>query len=190
MKLVQIGSNKGDDELSKHLKQNYNHLEFALFVEANPLHIGNLKNCYHQYENCFIENIAIKVPSHNDDTLKLYYHVNDGPMYHVASCVKSHIEIYYPTEGIKYFYIPCISIDDLFSKYNIEELDWLLLDVEGIDAEILLSTDWNKYNIKKIEYEQLHLGTNKPKIESMFINFGYKKTEALHEYDNAWVKVC
>lgn len=188
MRVVQIGSNKGDDDLSKHLKENYKELEFGLFVEANPLHIGNLKNCYFQYQNAIIENIAIKVSSYPDDTLKLYYHQNDGPMYHVASCIKSHIEVYYPPNGIKYFEIPCITIDELFQKYNIKELDWLLLDIEGIDAEILLTTDWSKYNIKRIEYENLHLGENKEKIKKIFENLGYKYTTALHHYDTALEK--
>jgi FkbM family methyltransferase len=185
MKVVQIGSNKGDDDLSKHLKKNYDELEFGLFVEANPLHIGNLKNCYSQYSNAIIENIAIKVPSYQEDTLKLYYHQNDGPMYHVASCVKSHLEIYYPTDGIKYFEIPCITIDDLFKKYEIISLDWLLLDIEGIDVDILLSTDWSKYNIQKIEYEHLHLGNKKNQIENIFKDLGYKPTSSLHHYDTA-----
>jgi FkbM family methyltransferase len=188
MKVVQIGSNKGDDELSNHLKQNYNELEFGLFVEANPLHIGNLKNCYSQYKNAIIENVAIKVPSYKENTLKLYYHQNDGPMYHVASCVKSHLEIYYPSNGIRHFEVPCISLDDLFEKYKIKSLDWLLLDIEGIDSEILLTTDWKKYDILKIEYENLHLGKNKEKIENMFKNLGYIQSSALHHYDDAWIK--
>jgi FkbM family methyltransferase len=188
MKVIQVGSNKGNDDLSKHLKENYNELEFGLFVEANPLHIGNLKNCYSQYENAIIENIAIKDPLHQDETLKLYYHQNDGPMYHVASCIKSHIEIYYSSEGIRHFDIPCITLDDLFEKYNIQELDWLLLDIEGIDSEILLTTEWDKYNIKKIEYEHLHLGNKKESIEKIFENLGYKKTTSLHHYDDAWIK--
>lgn len=188
MRVVQIGSNKGGDELSKHLKENYNELEFGLFVEANPLHIGNLINCYSQYQNAIIENVAIKVPSYNEDTLKLYYHQNDGPMYHIASCAKSHIEIYYPSEGIRYFEVPCITIDELFEKYNIKKLDWLLLDIEGIDSEILLTTDWGNYDIQKIEYEELHLRDKKDEIENIFKTLGYKKTTALHHYDNAWEK--
>ena len=188
MKLVQIGANKGDDELAKHIKKNYDKLDFALFIEANPLHIGNLKNCYSQYSNAIIENIAIKVPSYQEDTLKLYYHKNDGPMYHVASCVKSHIEIYYPSEGINYFEIPCITLSDLFEKYNIKELDWLLLDIEGIDAEILLTTDWSNYDIQRIEYEQLHLGDKKSQIENIFKDLGYKKVSALNSYDDSWIK--
>ncbi len=67
MKVIQIGSNKGDDDLSDYLKKNYKELEFGLFVEANPLHIGNLKNCYSQYKNAIIENIAIKIPSYQED---------------------------------------------------------------------------------------------------------------------------
>lgn len=189
MKVIQIGSNKGNDDLSDYLKNNHKELEFGLFVEANPLHIGNLKNCYSQYKNVIIENIAIKIPSHQENTLKLYYHQNDGPMYHVASCNKSHIEIYYPTEGIKYFEVPCVTLDDLFERYQIKDLDWLLLDIEGIDSEILLTTEWDKYNIQRIEYEKLHLGNNKDEIESIFKNLGYKKTNSLHNYDDAWEKV-
>lgn len=188
MKVVQIGSNKGDDNLSHYLKGNYNELEFGLFVEANPLHIGNLKNCYSQYSNVIIENVAIKVPSYQENTLKLYYHENDGPMYHVASCEKSHIEMYYPSNGLRHFEVPCISLDSLFEKYQIKDLDWLLLDIEGIDAEILLTTDWSKYNIKRIEYEKIHLGKDKEYIEKIFNDLGYVKTQSLHVYDEAWVK--
>lgn len=188
MKIVQIGSNKGDDNLSRYIKKNFDELEFGLFIEANPLHIGNLKNCYSQYKNAIVENIAIKVPSYQQDTLNLYYHKDDGPMYHVASCEKSHIEMYYPSNGIKHFEISCVSLDNLFEKYQIKELDWLLLDVEGIDAEILLTTDWEKYNIKRIEYEKLHLGKDKERIEKIFKDLGYIKTQSLHTYDEAWTK--
>jgi len=189
MKVMQIGSNKGDDDLSKYLKENYNQLEYGLFVEANPIHIGNLKNCYSQYENVIIENVAIKVPSYQEDTLKLYYHKNDGPMYHVASCIKSHIEVYYSSEGINYFEVPCMTLSDLFKKHQIKTLDWLLLDIEGIDSEILLTTEWKNYNIQRIEYENLHLGDKKERIEKIFENLGYKKSTSLHLYDDAWEKI-
>jgi FkbM family methyltransferase len=190
MKIVQLGANKGDDELAKHIKKNYDKLDFALFVEANPLHIGNLKNCYSCYENVLIENIAIKVPSYSQDILKLYYHKNDGPMYHVASSIKEHVLVYYSLEGLRSFDIPCITLEKLFNKYKITSLDWLLLDVEGIDAEILLTTDWHKYNIKKIEYERLHLGNYEKQIENLFKQLGYNQVKSLDKnYDVAWEKL-
>lgn len=193
MKVVQIGSNRGDDELSKYLKKNYNKLDFALFVEANPLHIEELKKCYEEYENVFIENIAIKPSSHEQDTLKLYYYEDDAPLYEVTSCVKSHIEkhyrhLNYSEDKLHHFEVSALTIDDLFLKYNIKELDWLLLDVEGIDAELLVNTDWNKYDIKKIEYEKLHLGDYKQSVEEIFKKLGYVQSIALHHYDDVWIK--
>ena len=193
MKLVQIGANKGDDELAKHIKKNYDKLDFALFIEANPLHIEDLKKCYAGYENVYIENIAIKPSSYERDTLKLYYYEDDAPLYAVTSCVKSHIEKHYghfnySEDKLHQFEVPSLTIDELFENYNINELDWLLLDVEGIDAELLLDTDWSKYKIKKIEYEKLHLGENKNPIENIFKELGYVKTNSLHHYDDAWIK--
>ena len=193
MRLIQIGANKGNDELAKHIKKNYDKLDFALFVEANPLHIEDLKKCYEGYENVFIENIAIKPSSYEQDTLKLYYYEDDAPLYAITSCVKSHIEKHYghfnySEDKVHSFEVPALTIDELFLKYNIQELDWLLLDVEGIDSELLLNTDWSKYDIKKIEYEELHLGENKKPIEKIFKELGYVRTIPVHHYDDSWIK--
>ena len=197
MKVVQIGANTGNDKLSKYLKQNYKELEFGLFVDANPLVIDDLKKTYTQYSNIIVENIGIKLLSHFGDTLKFYYHtkdVFDGTLYGITSCklehIQKHIMMCPHLEGgeIKEFEVPCITLENLFKKYDIIELDWLLLDVEGIDAELLLTTDWSKYDIKKIEFEHLHLGDNKNKIKEMLENLNYIKSVALHHYDDAWVK--
>jgi len=189
MKLVQIGSNKGNDDLTNYLKKKYKTLEFALFVEANSLHIDELKKCYSDFgSNVFVENIAIKLPDHKEKILKFYYHPNDGPNFHVTSCKKSHVQIYYPEHEILEFEVPCLTIEQLFEKYSVTDLDWILLDIEGIDAEILLTTDWKKYNINRIEYEKLHLGSKKEEIENRFRELGYIKTVALHHYDDAWIK--
>lgn len=195
MKVVQLGSNKGGDDLSNYLKKNYQQLDFALFVEANSLHIKELKNCYSHYQNIFIENVAIKCPNNLNSSLTIYYHENDSPGYCVASCVREHVEGHYRDAygnvygEIKSFDVPCTTIDDLFAKYNIVDLDWLLIDVEGIDAELLLTIDWEKYNIKRIDYEWLHLGDKKEEIENMFKRLGYVRTTGLqYFYDDAWVK--
>lgn len=188
MKVVQIGSNKGYDSLSDHLLANYEELEFGLFVEANSLHIQSLKECYSKYDNAVVENIAVKVPHDDKKELILYYHVNDGPDYQVTSCKIDHIKKHYPTGQIKSFSVPCLTIDELFQKYNIDKLDWLLLDVEGIDAELALTFDWSKYDISRVEIEHLHLGNNSGAVHSLFTNLGYKQIPSLHEFDWAFQK--
>lgn len=194
MKVVQIGANKGSDDLSNYLKKNYSQLDFGLFVEANSFHINDLKECYKDYKNVFIENIAIKISSHKEDKMTFFYHTKDAPLYAITSFdinhIYKHINMCPHLRGgeIKTFEVPCIFLDDLFDKYEIQDLDWLLIDAEGIESDLILNTDWSKYNIKKIEFENLHLGNKKEEIRTLFKTLGYVRTNALHEYDEAWIK--
>lgn len=192
MKVVQIGSNKGNDSLSEHLLSNYDELELGLFVEAIPFHINDLKKCYSKFENVIIENIAIKTPDYQGDKIKFYLHTKDDPYYEISSSNKEHVlqherDIPYLQGGkIIEFELNCICLDDLFEKYNIINLDWLFLDAEGIDAKILLSLDWKKYNIKRVEFEFLHLKEDEEKILNLFDTMGYKKVDALDKFKFDW----
>lgn len=194
MKVVQIGSNKGNDNLSEHLLANYDELEFGLFVEAIPLHINDLKKCYSKFKNIIVENVAITTPENKNKTVKFYLHTKDGPTYEISSIVKNHVlhygKIMPHLQGGKIieFDLKCISLDDLFEKYKIIDLDWLFLDLEGLDAEILLSLNWKKYNIKRVEFEHLHLGKNKENILKLFKSMGYKQINSLENYNWAFEK--
>jgi len=187
MKIVQIGANRGNDELTNYLFSNYEIIDFGLFVEANPIHIDELKKCYDRYENIIVDNVAIKLPSHNNDVITIYYHTGD-PGYEIASCnidhIKSHMEYssFLDSTGgtISSFEINCITLDQLFEKYSIHELDILFLDIEGIDAEVLLTFDWEKYHIKRVEFEQIHLGNYRNAVKNMMIGMGYIQTSSMH----------
>ena len=48
---------------------------------------------------------------------------------------------------VKSFVVDSITLEELLDKYQIKYLDWILLDVEGMDAEILLTFNWKKYNM-------------------------------------------
>jgi hypothetical protein len=194
MRIVQIGTNRAFDDLSEYLITNYETLDFGLFVEPNILHIDSIRECYGKYNNINIENIAIRTPLQKNNILEIYYHTNDYPYYQLASCNVEHIKnhlwcphLWRNGEGeIKSFTVPCMTLEELFSKYEIEELDWLCLDIEGIDAEILLTFDWQKYKIKRIEFEHLHLGYYEKAILNMMVGMGYTKVDSLHEYDWAF----
>ena len=192
MKIVQIGTNKANDDLSNYLLSNYDELEFGLFVDANILHIDDIKNCYSKFNNIEIENVAIKTPLQNQNTLTIYYHTNEHPHYSMASCdiehIKKHMTWCPHLQGgeIKSFEVACITLEELLEKHSIYEIDWLCLDIEGIDAEILLTFDWNKYRIKRVEFEHLHLGYYKSAIKNMMIGMGYEQVDSLHEYDWAF----
>jgi FkbM family methyltransferase len=192
MKVVQIGSNKGNDSLSENLLSNYEELEFGLFVEAIPLHINDLRKCYSKFKNITIENIAIKTPDYQSEKIKFYLHTNDAPYYGISSTSKEHIlqherDVPHLQGGkILEFELNCISLDDLFKKYNITNLDWLVLDTEGMDAKILLSLEWSKYNIKRVEFEYLHLKNDEQNILNLFKSMGYNKVDTLDKYKFDW----
>ena len=188
MKIIQIGSNKGGDSLSDHLFKHYTHLEFAVFVEPNKMHIAELTQHYKQYSNAIIENVAIKPNFNTSKELTLYYHVDDGPQYEVTSCKVEHIQKHYwdTKNKIKSFTIPCLSLEELFEKHKVTALDWLLLDVEGIDVDILLSYNWSSIVIKRVEFEFIHLAEHAQKIKDMFLSLGYKEVPALHKFDWAF----
>lgn len=199
MKVVQIGSNKSYDDLSNYLLSNYENIEFGLFVEPNSFHIESIKECYQKYDNAIIENIAIKTPNYKENQLEIYYHTSD-PDYQISSCKIDHIEEslewaknnnkylhdMFKDGEIKSFLVDCITLDELFEKYKIKELDWLCLDIEGLDAEILLTFDFQKYKIRRIEFEHLHLGYYKNSIKNMMLGMGYVQVNSLHEYDWAF----
>jgi len=188
MRIVQIGSNKGNDDLSEYLKYNVSDLTFGLFVEPNSFCISDLKNCYSNYNNVFIENVAIKTPFQDEQELEIFYNTYDHSM-EISSCKLSHVQThtYWCPEikdgEIKSFKVPCLTLENLLDKYKIKHLDWLLLDIEGIDAEVLLSFNWEKYSIKKIEFEHLHLGNYAYNIRCMLKGMGYEQVKSLNNND-------
>jgi FkbM family methyltransferase len=186
--IVQLGSHHGYDNLSKYIFKNYQELTLGLFVEANPIHIDKLKTCYSNYKNSIIENIAIKSHDHESDTLQIFFHDKD-PDKQVASFDINHVkkhEYCWDSGDIHSFEVRALSLEALLNKYNLTDIDWLLIDIEGLEADIILNLDLNKYRIKKIEFEKLHLGSNKSQILNKLASFGYKKVESLHEYDWAF----
>tara|TARA_B100002019_G_C21081219_1_gene503901 strand:- start:107 stop:763 length:657 start_codon:yes stop_codon:yes gene_type:complete len=46
-----------------------------------------------------------------------------------------------------------ITFNQLCEKYSINEIDYLQIDVEGFDSQIILSIDFDKIKINKIKYE-------------------------------------
>jgi beta-1,4-mannosyl-glycoprotein beta-1,4-N-acetylglucosaminyltransferase len=196
LSVVQLGTNKANDDLSDLILKNYSKLKFGLFVEANPMHKKDIEKCYSRYKNAIIETIGIKKSSDDEsETLTFYVNSNDGPDYEIASTKIEHIFKHMQTVShlvggtIETFEVPCISLEQLLDKHNVKELDLLAIDLEGMDGEVLLNLDLQKYNIKKIEFEQLHLGETRDRVESHLLKNGYSRVNAMHEFNYAFRKI-
>ncbi len=88
----------------------------------------------------------------------------------------------YKKEGFKLIGTSKISVrklSDIFSGYcNDKHIDFLSVDVEGYDFEVLKSNDWKKYRPTLICVESNPISDMA--IESLFTKVGYKKVGKNH----------
>lgn len=175
MNIIQIGSNKGNDDLTPIILAYSEIIENLILVEPLSVHFSDLKECYKNVKH-IIEQAAIT----DDESIKnltFYYHKEDGPGYEVASLNKEHIlkhVIFNPKlteDGIIEEFVPCYTINNLLDKYNLLNIDILFIDAEGFDDKLIKSIDFEKYNITNIIYENLHIDNNS--IINYLVSKGY-----------------
>lgn len=189
--VVQVGTNHAYDELSDYLTKTYDNkdIDLLLLIEPNRFHNPTIKKCYEKYDNVIIENIAIKPSNLPENKTKIYYRDFIGGNFEVASCSFEHVLYHDYVQGdINSFEVSCLSLEELLDKHSITSLDWLLLDIEGIDAQVILNFSWEKYDIKRVDFEHLHLKENKELIKQKFLDMGYHQIDSLHDFDWAFTK--
>jgi FkbM family methyltransferase len=186
--IVQLGASKGTDHVTSLASKHPN--VKLLLVEANPLNIETLKLCYKDFENCIIENAAIVIDD-NIETVPFHYSVNDGHNgYEVSSVIKKHVADYYDESSIRSIDMKCYSLEKILNKHNITDIDYLFIDVEMLDADIILSFPLEKYNIKNIQIEYLHIGDKVEAVERKMSAFNYIKVDGIDAqgYDKLFIK--
>ena len=162
MNIVQIGTNRAFDDVTPLVKEYTPILKKFIAVEPLSVHHKTIKECYNDIPQFTLEGIAIS-PSSTEDKLTLYYHKEDGPGFEVTSTSKEHIlkhVIYNPkltVEGLVKLEVDCLTLNQLFEKHDLIDIDVLYIDVEGLDFELIKSIDFNKFNIINIIYEHLHI---------------------------------
>ena len=142
-------------------------------IEANPKNISKLKESYKNFNNARILNLGVTSSKNNDITF--FYTEDDAPYYMVCSTKINHVLKHYPNSKINEFKIKTVSVNNLFKDYIKEKnIDYLSIDLEGIDFEILMSINLNDYNIKNISIEYLHLDKKQKKhLVNYLLKYGY-----------------
>ena len=153
--IFQIGVCKANDDVTEIVKQHPPGL--LVLVEPQSLHNDDILSCYDGVDNVHIENVVI-TDDPDAELAMFYYHKDDGPLYEVASLYPYHLLKHgYNQDGIVQDALPATTVEQLFDKYNCIDIDILFIDAEGFDDRIVRSIDLEKYNIKKIYFENLHL---------------------------------
>ena len=180
MYFVHLGAGAGDQDsranfrcgFTEFIKKNYDNTSKVFVVEANQLNIEKLKICYSNYKNINIQNIAISTK--NLDKLTFFYAKEDAPHFQVCSSDFNHVKKNYPNSKIEKFSVRSFTINKFFEDNSINEIDYLSIDIEGLDFEVLMSINFNKFNIRNISIEYLHLTKyQKKKLISFLTKSGY-----------------
>lgn len=167
-----------------------------ILVEPNSLLIPDLKENWSDYsENIEIYEYGIVPKELSGKLLKLFWHPKNAPHHELSSfnpyhIIKHHQE--WAIEDLSIMNVPSITLEYLIENtVKNEPIEMLALDIEGIDAEVLLDIDFSCLNVHYLSFEAIHLGIHKEKILSRLReeNFSYVgKGLDPHGYDLMFIK--
>jgi len=85
--------------------------------------------------------------------------------------------------------VTSISLEDLLNEYKAPyHIDYLSIDTEGSEYEILSAFDFSKYHIEVITCEHNYT-KSREKIYNLLANNGYKRVyEEISQFDDWYVK--
>ena len=158
--------------------------EKVLLVEPVPHNVVEIKKNLSNLEGITIEQVALSDKNEtrnfyfvkNTSIHKLKKHWSSG----IGSFNKQHLldhkskRFKIEEEDIDKISIEAIRFKDLVDKYKINQIDKLLVDVEGSEFAILNDIDLSSVNIKKIIFEYKHFDgyqTTGKKLEEILNKF-------------------
>ena len=88
-----------------------------------------------------------------------------------------------------FYELKTISMNDLFTKFKIpQNIDYLSIDTEGAEYEILNSFNFDKYNISIITVEH-NFTSNREKIHSLLTSYDYRRVlKNFSKFDDWYIK--
>tara|TARA_R110002012_G_scaffold233049_1_gene406107 strand:- start:314 stop:949 length:636 start_codon:yes stop_codon:yes gene_type:complete len=202
MNLVQLGANSGRDHVLDFVNTFKTDIKQIVLVEPAPYILKELKETYKDFINVKIDTSAI-IPSFWEEgevdfhlVVPEDHHLTQSKLPAYMACktatldknwIEEH-DRYYDEHG-KTIKVKGIHFDTLISKYNLDKVDFLFLDIEGLDCELLNSINLNKYNFKLIYWEDVRKNRI---LENKLKNLGYiitltenkQKVAYKKEYEN------
>ena len=188
---MHLGAGAGDlDEranfrcgFTEFVKKNYKQNDKVILVEANPINIKKLRETYKNYRNIKILNLGIATKK--TKKIKFYYTEDDAPHFQATSIIKEHVLKHYPGNKIKNFIIKAISINDLLVKLKVKKIDYLSIDLEGMDYEIFMQINLKKIIIENLSIEYLHLNyLKKKRLINYLSQYGFSYCGFGYDHNN------
>jgi FkbM family methyltransferase len=173
---VEFGATNGVDKSNTYLLEKEFGWQGIVCEPARCWHkdLANNRNC----------NIATNCVWRESDLILTFNEVEYGELSTIESYSLSDNHRDLRKKG-KTYNVDTISLEDMLVKYNApREIDYLSIDTEGSEYEILSNFDFRKYKIRAITCEH-NYSAQRDKIHSLLTENGYtRKYEEISEFDD------
>jgi FkbM family methyltransferase len=199
---IQIGAGAGDMDIKSNYRDGFTEfvknlprykIKKIILVEPNPANIPMLRECWKDYPESVIYQIGIVPSYYHKNTIDFYYCPDDAPHYQVASIKKTHVQKHYGLDcALEKFVISTKKIEDFLTEVTTEEIELLALDIEGVDADVILELNFKNIKVKSLSFEFLHLGDQHLSVINYLKdnNFEYAGNGVDHNgYDHLYVQI-
>jgi len=161
----QIGTNNGNDNFRRMVQRDKPDL--TILVEPNTNLINQIKHNYQGIPNVHIFNNAIYYT--NDETVELVIpskhgvigaRADNGYIYTDVNFSLVPMNDWGKKDDMVKIAAKTITFDEICRVHNISEIEYLQMDTEGFDTEIIKMIDFSKYKIKTLRYEKWGFDTS------------------------------
>ena len=182
---VQIGAGAGDQDARSNFRDGFTEfvksvdpklIQKIILVEPNPHNIPALRQCWRDYPQAEIHQIGIRTCSESNDSMTFYYAQEDGPHFQTFSLDKQHVLKHYPAGNIQSVDVKtrdlAVFLNEVVGPEKMIAL--LSLDIEGIDAEVILDVHWQSVNCYRLSFEYIHLAEKTQAVLRWLGQAGYQ----------------
>lgn len=152
MNIIQIGCHDGNDNVFDFIKQNYDKISNCYLIEPLVEVLELAKKNYKDFTKVKFYNLAI-VEDEKVNQIEIFY-PEDLSQSQTTSIFESHAKKH--QTNVKSRFIKCCTINKFIEDNQIEKIDRLYIDTEGLDCKIINSVDLLKHNIDYLEFEYVH----------------------------------
>ncbi len=159
VQVLQVGANDGveSDSLRELVLKNPHWS--AILVEPQKRLLDSLAANYAEAkERITLENVAV-APGPGEISFYFIDHPTDLSLSVYSSTNRNHVSKSnpYADRYIKEVRVPCMGISDILERNHVKALDFLVVDTEGYDWEVLKTVDFNRHRPTIIQFESGHL---------------------------------
>jgi hypothetical protein len=186
---IQVGAGAGDLDSRAGFRDGFSEMvksyqikssDRIILVEPNPKNIFALRKCWGDYSVAEIYEVGIVPKKATGHSLVFYYSELDAPHYQVGSFNPTHVIKHYPNQKIQdltQIVVSSIDLEAFLTKtVGCNLIEILCLDIEGLDSEVILDTDFSLFNIRFLSIEHLHLGIQAQAVVCHLEQCGFSKS--------------